>query len=69
MRLVINGEERQFDSNEAGTIEGLLQAIDIEAKRGVAVAINDEVVPRGKWSERSLDEGDRVEVIRATQGG
>jgi len=33
------------------------------------VAVNEGVVPRDAWGERELQEGDRVEIIRAVQGG
>ena len=36
---------------------------------GVAVAVNDTVVPRGGWTKRRLEEGDVIEIIRAVQGG
>lgn len=39
------------------------------AGSGVAVAINDTVVPRGEWATTTLDNGDRVEVLTAVQGG
>jgi sulfur carrier protein len=39
------------------------------APRGVAVAVNDEVVPRTQWATRRLKPGDTVEIVRATQGG
>lgn len=38
-------------------------------RRGVAVAVGDEVVRRAEWSERVLSDGDHVEVVTATQGG
>jgi sulfur carrier protein len=38
-------------------------------KKGVAVAVNGAVVPRGDWAARELAEADRVLVIQATQGG
>ena len=38
-------------------------------ERGVAVAVQGEVVPRSEWSHRTLSVGDRVEVVRAVQGG
>lgn len=37
--------------------------------RGVAVAVNGEVVPRRSWPTTTLRAGDRVEVLTATQGG
>ncbi|HEX6196923.1 MAG TPA: sulfur carrier protein ThiS [Jiangellaceae bacterium] len=36
---------------------------------GVAVAVNDDVVPRGAWPTTALRPGDRVEVLTAVQGG
>ncbi|GGF46973.1 thiamine biosynthesis protein ThiS [Marmoricola endophyticus] len=37
--------------------------------RGVASALNGTVVPRGDWASTTLSDGDRVEVVTATQGG
>jgi sulfur carrier protein len=37
--------------------------------RGVAVALDGEVVPRGAWATHELSEGERVEVLHAVQGG
>jgi len=39
------------------------------AQRGVAVAVNREIVPRSRWSEAHLCEGDRVEILEAAKGG
>ena len=40
-----------------------------ETGRGVAVAVDGEVVPRGEWRRTRLREGQQVEVLRAVQGG
>ena len=40
-----------------------------EAQRGVAVAVDGQVVPRSAWGQTALEEGQRVEVLRAVQGG
>jgi sulfur carrier protein len=37
--------------------------------RGVAVALNGEVVPRGAWDERRVSDGDHIEALTAIQGG
>ncbi|HKA69440.1 MAG TPA: sulfur carrier protein ThiS [Actinomycetes bacterium] len=37
--------------------------------RGIAVAVNDEVVPRTAWPHTLLAEADRIEVLTAVQGG
>ena len=50
------------------TIATLLSSMNIET-RGVAVALNGEIVRRGEWSDRSVVSGDRVEVVSAVAGG
>ena len=37
--------------------------------RGVAVAVNGEIVPRADWPRHCVDDGDRVEALSAMQGG
>jgi sulfur carrier protein len=37
--------------------------------RGIAVAINDTVIPRRHWPETRLNPGDRVEIVKVLQGG
>ena len=66
--IAVNGEERPLP--EGSTILALLQDLDVEpGERGVAVAVNGEVVPRQEWSSKALTAGDRVELVRAVQGG
>jgi sulfur carrier protein len=51
------------------TLTQLLSGLGLCAARGVAVAINDAVVPRSSWEDQRLAEGDQLLVIQATQGG
>lgn len=51
------------------TLSQLLAELDVSAAKGVAVAINDTVVPRSTWLTHRLADGDNVLVIQATQGG
>ena len=68
MNLIVNGKE--VEAEPGITVEGLLAAsLQTDARDGIAVAVNGEVVPKGSWSQRSLQEGDSVEIIRAVQGG
>jgi len=68
MKLIVNGKEVETESPL--TIEALLaQTLKTDARDGIAVAVNGEVVRKGSWAERSLEAGDRVEIIRAVQGG
>lgn len=66
--ITANGEERHLPSD--ATVVGLLDEMGIDAEQsGIAVAVDDAVVPRSEWSRTTLPEGARVEVITATQGG
>ena len=51
------------------TIAALLQFIQLSAQKGIAVAINNQVVPRALWEQQSLSAADHITIIRATQGG
>jgi sulfur carrier protein len=51
------------------TLADLLRELAVADRRGIAVAVNDEVVPRRTWSAHALADNDRVLVIQATQGG
>ena len=66
MRLTVNG--RSFDADRELSVQSLVESLT-EARRGVAVAVNGEVVPRSAWSAVPLAEGDAVEVLTAAQGG
>jgi sulfur carrier protein len=67
MRIHINDTPRDVPS--AATLADLARELGLAERRGVAVAINDAVVPRSVWPARPITDGDRVLVIQATQGG
>ena len=68
MTVTVNGAPRRFDPG--ATIADALAAIGRAGDgRGVAVAVNGEVVPRSEWPATRLGEGDRVEVLSAVGGG
>ena len=50
------------------TVTELLEALDVP-DRGVAVAVDAEVVPRGEWAAFAVADEARVEVLIAVQGG
>ncbi len=67
MNLRVN--DKPHDVADRATLHDLLAELGHVAKRGVAVAVNDAVVPRSTWETHSLVAGDRVLVVQATQGG
>nr|MDT0661077.1 sulfur carrier protein ThiS [Micromonospora sp. DSM 115978] len=66
MELIVNGERRRLTGET--TVADLVAEVAAVA-RGVAVAVNGEVVPRAGWPATALRDGDRVEVLTAAQGG
>jgi len=64
--LTVNGEPSPVDPPV--TIAQLLKAIGAP-ERGVAVAVDAEVVPRSEWAARELSCDEHVEVLTAVQGG
>lgn len=67
MTITLNGEPVAL---VGATVAGLLALhLDDPRPSGVAVAVNDEVVPRDDWPRRPLADGDTVEIVTAVQGG
>ena len=68
MRVLLNGEDHELAPG--AKVPDAVAAIGADADaRGVAVAMDGEVVPRGLWDETALAEGQRIEVLQAVQGG
>ena len=66
--VLVNG--RRHPLAIQGNVLDLLSQLGIDSDTaGIAVAINDEVVPRMDWEMRRLAPGDQIEVVRAVQGG
>ena len=69
--MTVNGEVRRLPAG--ATVASVVQLLDVGRVgsdfRGVAVALDGEVVRRGAWSEVALTDGCRVEVLAAIGGG
>ena len=64
--LTINGEPAEFE--DGSTVTDAVATV-LRASRGVAVAVDREVVPRSEWASTHLREGTSVEVLVAAAGG
>ncbi|MGX5818106.1 sulfur carrier protein ThiS [Chitinophaga lutea] len=51
------------------SVAALLQFIQLPTTKGVAVAVNNHVVPRPQWDGTLLSPADKITIIQATQGG
>ena len=68
MNVTVNGRRREVGAG--ATVASVVEMLDVSpGARGVAVALDGEVVSRGRWAETELHEGSLVEVVAAIQGG
>ena len=68
MELTVNGKKHEMA--DGTTVADLMAGLGFEMPaRGVAVAVNDAVVPQTGWQNTELADGDTIEIIRAVQGG
>jgi sulfur carrier protein len=68
MELIINHTRKKFDVLPE-TLEALL-AIELPGKKkGIAVALNNRIIPLPVWAETILNNNDSILIITATQGG
>ena len=66
MKLTVNGDDHEVDGPLS--VDDLLGRLDLD-RRGLAVALNGEVVPRSTWTDRTVADGDEVEILTIAQGG
>jgi sulfur carrier protein len=67
VRVTVNGSDREVP---AGTkVADVVAGLAGGRRTGVAIALNGEVVPKSRWPDVAVAEGDRVEVLSAIGGG
>jgi sulfur carrier protein len=67
MKIVVNNNEMELP--ESAVLQQLLTELQLPSLQGIAVAVNQQVIPKTNWSEHRLHERDAILIIRATQGG
>jgi sulfur carrier protein len=65
MRVIVNGEQREVN---AASVDALLGELEYEGTH-FAIALNYDVLPRSRWAETPLKNGDEIEIITPRQGG
>lgn len=66
MTITINGEQRTVA--DVANLAALVESLDMKADR-VAVELNLAIVPRAKWAETAIKDGDRLEIVHFVGGG
>lgn len=67
MKVELNGKPKIIEKNT--TLLALIRDIMKENMNGIAIAINGSVVTKAKWETTQIRDADRIELVRATQGG
>ncbi|SEI61163.1 sulfur carrier protein [Dyadobacter koreensis] len=67
MEISINQQRTEIP--ESFSVEQLLSFLFADSKKGIAIAINQAIVPKTEWPVRILHPEDKITLIRATQGG
>jgi sulfur carrier protein len=65
MRVTVNGEQREISSSR---VDALLAELEYQGTH-FAIALNYDVLPKGRWAETKLKAGDEIEIITPRQGG
>ncbi|TDD96624.1 sulfur carrier protein ThiS [Flavobacterium cellulosilyticum] len=68
MELKINNQHKQFAADSL-TVQALLDLEIPEKQNGIALAINNTVIPKSDWNSHLIQETDDILIISATQGG
>ena len=61
--------QEHFQLSDSGTLADVLPLLHIPHTDGIAIAVNDTVIPKGEWPSTLLRQHDKIFIIRATQGG
>lgn len=67
MQIFIN--DKELTLADGATLAQAAAAAGVQAKQGVAVAVNLEIVPAAEWNKRKLSQGDKITLIKAFYGG
>jgi sulfur carrier protein len=69
MVITINNQSKSISSHSSITVLQILNLEIPHTREGIAVAVNNEVVPKAAWETKMIYPNDSVLIIRATQGG
>jgi thiazole synthase len=68
MQLIVNQQPFEFPNSDALDVPTLLESRGVK-QDAVAIAVNGQVIPRRRWPEFTLSDGDRVDLVKAVAGG
>tara|TARA_R110002072_G_scaffold16048_1_gene63449 strand:- start:30966 stop:31184 length:219 start_codon:yes stop_codon:yes gene_type:complete len=66
IEVTVNDNKHSFREEE--TLQSVISKLSI-TENGIAIAINEQIIPKKKWTTTQLNNNDKILVIKATQGG
>jgi len=67
MQITINKQAYQFDENTS--LESAIETLELKETNGIALALNEEIIPKSEWQKTILFEEDKIIIIGAVAGG
>ena len=67
MQIIINNQSYQFSENVS--LQSAIAGLQMEDTTGIAVALNEQIIPRSEWNKTDLNEEDKIIIIGAVAGG
>ncbi|WP_243406338.1 sulfur carrier protein ThiS [Siphonobacter curvatus] len=67
MTVFVNNQAVQ--TKDAVSLRSLLTQLELAEKKGIAVAVNNAIVPRLTWDQFIVSENEKITILQATQGG
>jgi sulfur carrier protein len=67
--MTVSVNNQLVDTLPSASLGSLLTQLALSQKKGIAVAVNNVIVPRATWEQFSLSGNEKITVLQATQGG
>lgn len=67
--MIVFVNNKPITLSQSETIPAVLQSLQLAGAKGIAIAVNNAVVPKQEWEKFAMKENDHITIIRATQGG
>ncbi|SDT13842.1 sulfur carrier protein ThiS [Mucilaginibacter mallensis] len=67
MDITVN--QQSYSVSEACSLQQMLDTVFLQPAKGIAIAVNQEIIPKNNWQTCQLQSGDTITIIKATQGG
>lgn len=61
--------DKEYTLEKTQSLTELFQTFNMHVEKGIAVALNNKVVPRTEWEKCMIHKNDKIILIKATQGG